>query len=150
MLLELAAANAAFAIVKTALKNTGDILNAPEALAQFFDSKSSLKKTINKKGGNKSDLEEWVALQVIEKLEQEFKTYLIYQGEAGQWDSWLQFQAEAKRKKDAAEKADAHARMKRRQKIWGVVNGIIIALSVATGFFVVGLLIWAIYTKGQF
>ena len=150
MLLELAAANAAFAIVKTALKNTGDILNAPEALAQFFDSKSSLKKTINKKGGNKSDLEEWIALQKIEKMEQEFKEYLIYQGEAGQWDSWLQFQAEAKRKKDAAEKADAYARMKRRQEIWGWINGIIIIVSVVTGFFVVALLIWAIYTKGQF
>ena len=150
MLLELAAANAAFTIVKTALKNTGDILNAPEALAQFFDSKSSLKKTINKKGGNKSDLEEWIALQKIEKMEQEFKEYLIYQGAAGQWDSWLQFQAEAKRKKDAAEKADAHARMKRRQKIWGWINGVLIGIAVLTGVIVVFGLVWLILKRGTF
>ena len=151
MLLELAAANAAFSVIKEAVQHSGSILDAAGALSQYFDSKASLQKKVNEKGGNRSDLQEWIALQQLEAWEKELREMLIYSnGPPGQWDSWLAFQADAKRKRDADARAVVLAAIKRKEKIWGWVSGIIIAISVATGFFVVGLLIWAIYTKGQF
>lgn len=148
MLLELAAANAAFAVIKSAVQNSGEILDAAGALSQYFGSKSSLQKKVNEKSGNKSDMEEWLALQQLEAYEAELKELLIYYGKPGQWDSWLQFQAEAKRKREADAKAKILIRIKRRQKIWGWINGVIIAVCVVTGFFAVGLLLWFVVKRG--
>ena len=148
MLAELAIANAAFAVIKTAVQNSGDILDAAGSLTQYFDSKSSLQKKVNEKGGNKSDMEEWMALQKFEAYETELKELLIYYGKPGQWDSWLQFQAEAKRKREADAKEQARAIFKRRQEIWGWINGVLITICLATGLFAVGLLVWFIVKRG--
>jgi hypothetical protein len=148
MLAELAIANAAFAVIKTAVQNSGDILDAAGSLTQYFDSKSSLQKKVNEKGGNKSDMEEWMALQKFEAYETELKELLIYYGKPGQWDSWLQFQADAKRKREADARAITMANIKRREAIWGWINGVLIAICVATGLFAVGLLVWFIVKRG--
>ena len=149
MLLELAAANAAFSVIKEAVQNSGSILDAAGALSQYFDSKSSLQKKVNEKGGNKSDLQEWIALQQLEAWEKELREMLIYSnGPPGQWDSWLAFQADAKRKRDDEAKALVLAAYKRKQKFWAWINGFLIVASVLTGVIMVAGLIWVIYTRG--
>ncbi len=149
MIAELMACNAAFAIIKESVNNSGSILNAAGALTQYFDGKSSLQKTVNEKGGNKSDLQEWIALQQLEAFEAELKTLLIYSnGPPGQWDSWLQFQSDAKRQREADARVIALAKIKRKEAIWGWVNGVIIAVSICTGLFAVGLLAWFIVKRG--
>ena len=55
MLAELAAANAAFAVIKTAVQNGKDIASAGNAIAQFVGAKENLQKKSQKKGGG-SDL----------------------------------------------------------------------------------------------
>ncbi len=60
----------------------------------------------------------------------------------------VQFQADAKRKRDAAVKAEALARYKRKEQIWAWVNGILITVSVLSGVIVIAILVWAIYTRG--
>ena len=47
MLLELAAANAAFAVIKEAVANSVDIMNAGQALFQYFDNKAVIQKKAN-------------------------------------------------------------------------------------------------------
>jgi hypothetical protein len=42
MLAELAAANAAFQIIKAAVKNGGEILSAGQSLLEYFDNKNKL------------------------------------------------------------------------------------------------------------
>ena len=42
MLAELSAANAAFAVIKTAVQNSGDLLKAGQAIADFVNAKDSL------------------------------------------------------------------------------------------------------------
>ena len=140
------AANAAFAVIKESILAGGDIMSAGQHIFKFFDSKSELSKKANASG---SDSEAFFALEQIKSNEKALQEMFIYQGRAGLWDDWLQFQADAKRKREADAKAERLARIKRKEKIWGWVSGIIIAISVATGLFVVALLIWAIYTKGQ-
>ena len=147
MLAELAICNAAFAVVKETISSGGDIMAAGQHIFKFFDNKAVIAKKANASG---SDSEAFFALEAIKQNEQELQELMQWCGRAGLWDDWLQFQAEAKRKREAEAKAILRASIKRKEAIWGVINGVIIALSVATGFFVVGLLIWAIYTKGQF
>ena len=105
MLLELAAANAAFAVIKEAVQNSGDIMNAGQALFQYFDNKDAIQKKANEKGGsNRGDLEEFMALEKLKQQEEELKQMMIYSGRGGLWQDWLKFQSDAKRKREEAEK----------------------------------------------
>ena len=150
MLAEIAIANAAFSVIKEAVQHSGSILDAAGALSQYFDSKASLQKKVNEKGGNRSDLQEWIALQQLEAWEKELREMLIYSnGPPGQWDSWLAFQADAKRKRDDEAKALALAAYERKQKIWAWINGALITISVVTGVVIIAGLIWLIATKGD-
>ena len=145
MLAELAIANAAFAVIKETVANGGDIMAAGKHLFSFFDSKAAIAKKANASG---SDSEAFFALEAIKRNEQELQEIMIYYGRAGLWDDWLQFQAEAKRKREADAKEQARAIFKRREAIWGWINGVLIAICVATGFFAVGLLVWFIVKRG--
>ena len=46
MLAELAACNAAFSVIKTALANSGEIANAGKALGTYFNQKNALEKKL--------------------------------------------------------------------------------------------------------
>jgi len=111
----------------------------------FFDNKAAIAKKANASG---SDSEAFFALEAIKRNEQELQELMIYCGRAGLWDDWLQFQADAKRKRDAAVKAEALARYKRKQMIWAWINSILITVSVLSGVIVIAVLVWAIYTRG--
>ena len=145
MLLELAAANAAFAVIKQTVANGGDIMAAGQHIFKFFDSKSEISKKANASG---SDSEAFFALEQIKSNEKALQEMFIYQGRAGLWDDWLSFQAEAKRKREAEAKALALAKIKRKEKIWAWINGILIAVSVLSGVIFIAAVVWFIYTKG--
>ena len=72
MLAELAAANAAFAVIKTAVQNGKDIASAGNAIANFVGAKEDLQRKATKKG-NSSDLEEFMALEQIREQEEQLK-----------------------------------------------------------------------------
>ena len=72
MLAEIAAANAAFSVIKKAIQNTGDITKAGKAISDFVFAKDMLKKTGERKknsiwskalGREANDLEEFIALE---------------------------------------------------------------------------------------
>ena len=114
MIVELMACNAAFAVIKETINNGGEIMNAGQALFDYFDNKSALAKKANEKGGsNKSDLEEFMALEQLKKQELELREMMQWQGRAGMWDDWLQFQVQAKKKREEAEKE----KIRRKQRI---------------------------------
>jgi hypothetical protein len=116
MLAELAIANAAFAVIKEAVQNSGDIMNAGQALFDYFDTKSVIQKKANEKGEGKSDLEEFMALEQLKKQEAELKQMMIYQGRAGMWQDWLKFQVEARQRREEAEKERVRLEVAKRQK----------------------------------
>lgn len=143
MLLELAAANAAFAVIKEAVQNSGDIMNAGQALFDYFDNKAVIQKKANAKGGSdRGDLEEFMALEKLKKQEEELREMMIYQGRAGLWTDWLKFQLEAKKKREDAERQ----KVLKRQRFIGRIKdiGMIILVVVLLGG--LGLIIgWAIW-----
>jgi hypothetical protein len=120
MLVELAAANAAFAIIKEAVQNSGDLMNAGQAIFQYFDSKSAIQKKYEdkaKKAGS-TDIEEFFALEQLRKQETELREMMQWQGRAGMWTDWLEFQKQAKAKREEARKAELRAAAARKAKIW--------------------------------
>jgi hypothetical protein len=130
MLAELAAANAAFSIIKETINNGGDILAAGQHLFGYFDNKAAIQKKA-KEGGMKSDLEEFMALEQLKKQEAELRNMMIYQGRGGMWDDWMQFQVEARKKR---EKAEAEARLKRQKRIDALkTTGMVILLIAMLG-----------------
>ena len=70
MLAELAAANAAFAVIKQAVTNGKEIAAAGSAIAEFVGAKEKLQAKAAKKGGG-SDLEEFMALETIREQEEQ-------------------------------------------------------------------------------
>lgn len=131
MLVELAAANAAFAVIKEAVANAGDLMAAGQKVFEYFDAKSAIQKKANAKG-NKSDIEEFFALEQLKKQEQQLREMMIYQGRAGMWQDWLEFQKAAARKRQAAEKAEIARRLKLKERISNIFwwSMLAVALSV--------------------
>jgi hypothetical protein len=120
MLAELALANSAFAIIKEAVQNSGDLMNAGQAIFQYFDSKSAIQKKYEDKAkkSRTNDIEEFFALEQLKKQEVELREMMQWQGRAGMWTDWLEFQKQAKAKRDEARKAELRAAAARKAKIW--------------------------------
>ena len=145
MLLELAAANAAFAVIKETIANGGDIMAAGQHLFSFFDNKAAISK---KAGQSGSDSEAFFALEQIKQHEIQLKELMIYQGRGGLWDEWLAFQVEARKNREAVARAILLKKRKRIQAINGVLTGIAVFLLGVTGIGAVALLVWIVVTKG--
>ena len=131
MLAELAAANAAFAVIKQCVQNGKEIASAGNAIAQFVGAKEDLQRKADKKGGRAggSDLEEFMALEKLREQEEELKQIMIYAGRPGLWGDWQKFQAKAR----TARREEEIAAQRRRKKI---VEG-----SIITGFIAVFIVI---------
>ena len=119
MLAELAAANAAFAVIKEAVANSGELMAAGQKLYEYFDAKSAIQRRYEEKskGAKATDLEEFMALEQLKHQEAELKQMMIYYGRAGMWQDWLKFQAEAKRKREAARLEELAAAEERKEML---------------------------------
>ena len=142
MLAELAAANAAFAVIKTAVQNGKDIAAAGSAIANFVGAKEDLQRKASKKG-NGSDLEEFMALEQIREQEEQLKQIMIYAGRPGLWCDWQRFQAKARIARREAEVAAA----KRRQKM--IDWTLIIMISSALLATLVGFIFLLMHHQGK-
>ena len=120
MLAELAAANAAFDVIKQTLANGREIYEAGEAMAQYFGLKTEIQKKAHQHG-YKSDLSAFMAAEQLAAQEEELKQMMIYQGRGGMWDDWLAFQAEMKRSREEEERQRKLAMAKRRKMILNVL-----------------------------
>lgn len=134
MIAELSAANAAFDVIKQTVANGKEIYEAGEAMARYFGLKSEIQKRAHEHG-YKNDLEAFMASEQLAAREAELKEMFIYQGRAGMWDDWLQFQLEMKRSREQQELEEKQTKRKRKKMLldgilWGgVVLVAILAIS---------------------
>jgi hypothetical protein len=143
MLLELAAANAAFAVIKEAVQNSGDLMAAGESLFKFFDSKAELqKKAQSSNGSDRGDLEAFMALEQLKKNEEELKEMMIYQGRAGLWTDWLKFQLDAKKKREAVEREKVLKKQRIIQRIKDIFMIILVVVLLGGLGLIIGWAIW--------
>ena len=114
MLEMLAAANAAFAVIKKTIENGRDIASCGSAIAKFTQSEDQLQSDLHKKknslwtnflGKEDSDLEEFMALEQIRVKKEQLREYMQLYGRAGLYQDYIKFVAEARKKrKEAAQK----------------------------------------------
>ena len=106
MLAELAAANAAFGVIKSFVSNGKELSGCVKQISDFVFSKEQLEKKASKKkaSGGGGDLEEFMALEQIREKEEGLKKIMIYLGRPGLWQDWQRFQAEARKSRRYAEK----------------------------------------------
>ena len=107
MLAELAAANAAFGVIKSFISNGKELASCGKQISDFVFAKEQIQKKASKqraKGVRGNDLEEFMALEKIKQQEEELKQIMIYAGRPGLWQDWQKFQAEARKSRRYAEK----------------------------------------------
>ena len=107
MLAELAAANAAFGVIKSFISNGKELASCGKQISDFVFAKEQIQKKANKKrakGVGGGDLEEFMALEKIKQQEDELKQIMIYAGRPGLWQDWQRFQAEARKSRRYQEK----------------------------------------------
>ena len=119
MLAELAAANAAFDVIKQTLANGREIYDAGEALAKYFGLKAEIAKKAHQHG-YKSDIAAFMAAEQLNAKENELREMMIYQGRGGMWDDWVRFQAEMKRSRDEEELQIRKAKFARKKRILNI------------------------------
>jgi hypothetical protein len=129
MLAEIAAANAAFSVIKAALANGKELHQLGSRVFDYFDNKAKIQEKATQKGGG-SDLEEFMALEQLKQQEEELRERMIYAGRPGMWTDWLKFQAQAARKRREAKDAAIREAIKRRERLEQMAEYIAIGLGV--------------------
>ena len=107
MLAELAAANAAFGVIKNFISNGKELASCGKQISDFVFAKEEIERKAKKqraKGVRTNDLEEFMALEQLKQKEEELKQIMIYAGRPGLWADWQKFQAEARKSRRYAEK----------------------------------------------
>jgi len=141
MLAELAIATAAFKTVKEFISEGKDLAEMGGSLLNYFDAKNKLQKELNKSNkSDKSDLEEFMALETIKQQEDELRQLMIYTRRPGMWQDWIQFQAEAARRREEQRKEALRQKRKFEAQLyqWFEV-GVAFMLIVGGGIFLIWL-----------
>lgn len=122
----IAAANAAYSVIRQALGNGKETAGLIGAVGKFLSAEEDVKDAVNKKknspltaitGGSEGDWEEFQALEKLRQQRKELESYCRLYAPAGTWDRWQQWQAEARKQRQAAKKAAEKAREERMEAI---------------------------------
>ena len=133
----IAAASAAYEVIKTAINQGREGAGLIGAVGKFLSAEEDIKEAVQKKknspltaitGGEEGDWEEFQALEQIREQRKELESYIRLYGQAGQWDRWVQWQAEARKQRAAAKKAAALRREEQIEQIQ-VATGIVLAIT---------------------
>jgi len=145
----IAAANAAYSVIKTALGNGKETAGLIGAVGKFLSAEEDIKEAINKKkaspitvitGSSEGDWEEFQHLEMLRQKRAELESYCRLYAPAGTWDRWQQWQAEARKQRQAAKKAAEKAR-EERMEVLATIAGILMA---------VGTIVTALYFLGRY
>ena len=144
MLAEIAACNAAFAVIKTALQNGKQIVDLGNQIGDFVNAEESARKKAEKlkrKSGG-SDLSAFIQLEKVRQQEEELKQWMIYAGRPNLYQDWMKFKANARK----ARLAEIERKRKKRKQI--IEACIFSVLFIVFGFGALALVLWAWYLKG--
>lgn len=143
----IAAANAAFSVIKTCLSNGKETAGLIGAVGKFLGAEEDVKDAINRKknnplrtiaGGQKGEWEEFQYLENLKAKRKELESYCRLYAPPGTWDRWQQWQAEARKQRQAAKKAQQKAYEERLETIQ-LITGIVLAITACIlGFYYLG------------
>lgn len=142
MLEMLAAANAAYAVIKKTVENGREISAAGAAIGKFIGAEDQLQQDLHKRknsmwtnflGKQDNDLEEFMALEEIRRKKEQLREFMQLYGRANLYNDYLAHCAEARKRRKQA----AVDRQKRKEKIEDIILksilGILITALLAGG-----------------
>lgn len=134
----IAAANAAYSVIKTCIANGKETADLMSNVGKFLTAEDELKQAVQKKknspitaitGGSEGDWEEFQQLEKLKEQRKELESYIRLYGKPGQWDRWISWQAEARKQRQEAKRL-AMKQQEERMELLATVAGIVVALSV--------------------
>jgi len=139
MLAELAAVNAAYAVIKEVVSNGRELGECAGQLGKFFEGKRKLeKKVIETPANERSRLEEFFALEEVRRKEKELKDYMLIAGRPGLWDDWVRFQKQHAQREmlgaQARRRAELEAAQQHEEFVLMVCVGVLFFIFVAIMF----------------
>jgi hypothetical protein len=148
MLAEIAAANAAFSVIKAALANGKELHQLGSRVFDYFDNKAKIQESVTKKGGG-SDLEEFMALERLKQQEEELRERMVYAGRPGMWTDWQKFQAQAARKRREDAEAAAKEKKRRAERLAQLIEYIAIGMAslVLAALLVYGIILYMLHLR---
>jgi hypothetical protein len=148
MLAEIAAANAAFAVIKGALANGKELHQLGSRVFDYFDNKAKIQESVTKKGGG-SDLEEFMALERLKQQEEELRERMVYAGRPGMWGDWQKFQAQAARKRREDAEAAAREKKRRAERLAQLTEYIALGMAsvVLAGLIIYGIVLYMLHLR---
>tara|TARA_R110000803_G_scaffold73648_1_gene137537 strand:+ start:14 stop:481 length:468 start_codon:yes stop_codon:yes gene_type:complete len=109
----IAAANAAYSVIKQCLENGRETTGLMSSVGKFLTAEDELKEAVKRKksnpitaitGGAEGDWAEFQALEDLKAKRLELESWCRLYGPPGTWDRWQQYQSEARKARRAAEK----------------------------------------------
>ncbi len=148
MLAEIAAANAAFAVIKGALANGKELHQLGSRVFDYFDNKAKIQEKATQKGGG-SDLEEFMALEQLKQQEEELRERMVYAGRPGMWDDWVKFQAQAARRRREAKEAAVREAIKRQERAARLTEYIVMGMAsvILAGLIIYGIVLYMLHLR---
>jgi len=148
MIAEIAAANAAFAVIKGALANGKELHQLGSRVFDYFDNKAKIQEKATQKGGG-SDLAEFMALEQLKQQEEELRERMVYAGRPGMWNDWVRFQAAAARKRREAQEAAKREQARRAAQLEKMAEYIAIGMAsiILAALLIYGLVIYIKYIR---
>jgi hypothetical protein len=148
MLLELAAANAAFNVIKQALANGKDLSDMGSKVFDYFDNKAKIQQKVTEKG-NRSDIEEFFALEKLNAQEVELRERMVYAGRPGMWADWQKFQGAAARRRREEKEAEIKAIRVRKEKMERLIEYLVLGLAsiILSALIVYGVYIYMVFIR---
>ena len=132
-------ANAAFSVIKSAVQNGRELAQCGKSISDFLSAEDSLKdkaesdkKSIFKKvmGKDTADFESFLALDQIKEQRRQLESHMRLYGRPGLYDSWVEYQGQARKARKAAEKQ----RQKEREELIEAISifaGVILIFGLA-------------------
>lgn len=147
----IAAANAAYSVIRQALGNGKETAGLIGAVGKFLSAEEDVKEAINKKksspitmitGSSEGDWEEFQQLEKLKAKRAELESYCRLYAPPGTWDRWQQWQAEARKQRKAAKIAAEKARGERMEAIATVLG-----IGFGLGFLVLAVWYLGVYLE---
>ena len=122
----IAAANAAYSVIRTALSNGKETANLMSSIGKFLSAEEDIKSAVERKkkspltaitGGEEGDWEEFQALEDIRQKRVELESWCRLYAPSGTWDRWVSYEAKVRTQRAEAKKAAMKAREKRNEQI---------------------------------
>lgn len=137
----IAAANAAYSVIRTALSNGKETATLMGSIGKFLTAEEEIKSAVDRKknspltaitGGSEGDWEEFQALEDIRAKRAELESWCRLYAPSGTWDRWVSYEAKVRKERADAKKAAMKAREEKMEAIASAA-GISIAVTFLFG-----------------